>query len=304
VPTSTGPLLLFDDALQIVRDQVRFAGTETVPLDQSLGRVLAEDVVSDMDMPPFDKSAMDGYACRHADLQNELRVIETIPAGYAPQKTIGPNECSKIMTGAIVPAGADYVVQVECTVESGTDSIRITGATPRDNICKKAEDIRRGDTVLKKGVRIGPQHIGVLATAGYATPVVARQPIVGVVTTGDELVEPGSTPAPAQIRNSNGHQLCAQVRQAGGLATYYGIVSDTVAAIDAVVKQAAAACDVILLSGGVSMGEFDLVPGILAQNGFNLLFEKIAVNSARNIGGDFKSVGISFSTVALRAAIW
>ena len=109
----------------------------------------------------------------------------------------------------------------------------------------------------------------------------ARQPAVGVIATGDEIVEPGETPAPAQIRNSNGHQLCAQVRRAGGLPTYYGIVPDTPEALDAAIKQAAEDCDVILLSGGVSMGDFDLVPGILKKNGFNLLFEKIAVKPGK-----------------------
>ena len=128
---------------------------------------------------------------------------------------------------------------------------------------------------------IDPQHIGVLATVGCTNPLVACQPTVGVITTGDEIVEPGDTPSAVQIRNSNVHQLCAQVRRAGGLPTYYGIVRDTAEALDAVVKQAAKSSDVILLSGGVSMGDFDLVPGVLKQNGFDLLFEKVAVKPGK-----------------------
>lgn len=278
---SPEPMLPFDDACRIIRSQARYTGSETVVLDQALGRILAEDVASDMDMPPFDKSAMDGYACRRTDLQNELRVIEMIPAGQLPRKKTGSGECSKIMTGAAIPAGADCVVPVEVTQETGEKNVRITGEVPHDNICRQAEDIRSGDIVLKKGVRIDPQHIGVLATVGCTHPLVARQPTVGVITTGDEIVEPGNIPAAAQIRNSNGHQLCAQIQRVGGLPTYYGIVPDATEALDAVVKQATEACDVILLSGGVSMGDFDFVPGILKENGFDLLFEKIAVKPGK-----------------------
>ncbi|MEN8255516.1 MAG: gephyrin-like molybdotransferase Glp, partial [Verrucomicrobiota bacterium] len=281
MPISPEPMPAFDAARRIILEQTRCTGSEAVPLEQALGRILAEDVASDMDMPPFDKSAMDGYACRRADLQTELRVIEIIPAGQSPQKEIGSGECSKIMTGAAVPSGADCVVPVEITRETGNGRIEVTDELTRDNICRQAEDIHKGDTVLEKGTRIDPQHIGVLATVGCTHPLVARQPVVGVITTGDEIVEPGDTPAPAQIRNSNGHQLCAQVQRAGGLPTYYGIVPDTAEALDAVVKQATEACDVILLSGGVSMGDFDLVPGILKQNGFDLLFEKIAVKPGK-----------------------
>jgi len=274
-------MLPFDDACRIIRNQTRYTGSETVALDQALGRILAEDVASDMDMPPFDKSAMDGYACRRTDLKNELLVIEVIPAGQSPQKEIGSGECSKIMTGAAVPSGADCVVPVEITRETSDGRIEITDELSSDNICRQAEDIHRDDMVLEKGACIGPQHIGVLATVGCTNPLVARQAAVGVIATGDEIVEPGETPAPAQIRNSNGHQLCAQVRRAGGLPTYYGIVPDTTEALDAAIKQAAEDCDVILLSGGVSMGDFDLVPGILKKNGFNLLFEKIAVKPGK-----------------------
>lgn len=274
---SAGHMQLFDDARRLIQDQAHPLGTEPVALEHALGRILAADVVSDMDMPPFDKSAMDGYACRREDLAGDLRVVETIPAGTPPQKRVGPGECSKIMTGAIVPEGADCVVQVEITEAASPGSIRCTGKSTRDNICRQAEDIRRGDTVLHKGEWILPQHVAVLATVGCVQPTVAKRPTVGVVTTGDEIVEPGDRPAQAQIRNSNGPQLCAQVRQAGALDRYYGIVADTEEALDTVVRQAVAECDVLLMSGGVSMGDFDLVPSVLKRNGLTLLFEKIAV---------------------------
>ena len=267
----------FDDALGIVMAQARLLGSERVDLGDAQGRILAEDVVSDIDMPPFDKSAMDGYACRREDLAGDLSVLETIAAGTVPQHRVGVGECSKIMTGAIVPEGADCVVQVELTEETGPGAVRITGESTRDNICRRAEDIRHGDMILPRGAKILPAHIGMLATVGCARPLVARQPAVGVLATGDELVEPAVTPGPSQIRNSNGPQLCAQVEQAGGRATYFGIIPDTEEALDAAVKQAAATCDVILMSGGVSMGDFDLVPDVLARNGVRFLVEKVAI---------------------------
>ncbi len=279
--TSPKPVPSFEEAFRVASDTVRFTGAELVQLDQAVGRILAEDVVSDMDMPPFNKSAMDGYACRRGDLGSELRMVETIPAGRPPTRSVGRGECSKIMTGAAVPEGADCVVPVEITRCSDEGAVTITGELTRDNICFQAEDIRAGDIVLHKGTPIAPQHIGVLATVGRARPPVARRPTVGIITTGDEIVEPDATPSPAQIRNSNGHQLSAQVQRAGAIPKYYGIVPDTVEALDTAVKQAIDDCDVILLSGGVSMGDFDLVPGVLKQNGFDLLFEKIAIKPGK-----------------------
>ena len=137
----------------------------------------------------------------------------------------------QIMTGAAVPSGADCVVPVEITRATIDGRIEVADELSRDNICRQAEDIHRDDTVLEKGACIGPQHIGVLATVGCTNPLVARQPAVGVIATGDEIVEPGETPAPAQIRNSNGHQLCAQVRRAGGLPTYCAGRTDPTAVV-------------------------------------------------------------------------
>jgi molybdopterin molybdotransferase len=274
-------MISFNEAQRIAMEAALPLGSERVALEQSLGRILAQDVVSDIDMPPFNKSAMDGYACRRQDLKNELLVIETIPAGICPGKTVGENECSKIMTGAMVPQGADCVVMVEYTEPASESSIRHLKDTTKDNICRQGEDIRIGDTVLTKGACILPQHIAVLATVGCTAPQVARKPRVGIIATGSELVEPSEKASGAKIRNSNGWQLTAQAEQMGCIATHYGIAIDTEEALDSAIKKAMAENDVIVLSGGVSMGDYDLVPGILKQNGIELLFTEVAIKPGR-----------------------
>jgi len=259
----------------------RLVGAEQVALESALGRILAADVPSDMDLPPFNKSAMDGYACRRADLANTLEVIETIPAGVVPRKPIGPNQCAKIMTGGQAPDGADCVIMVEHTENPTEDTVRFVGEDMNDNICLKGEDARKGDIVLRRGARLNPAAIAALATVGCCRPLVSKRVRVGIITTGDEIVEPDQTPTQPQIRNSNGSQLLAQAKEMGAAARYFGIARDTDDALDAKVKEAAAASDVILLSGGVSMGDFDLVPGMLRQNGFELLFENVATKPGK-----------------------
>ncbi len=274
-------MLSFEDALKIILDSARPLGTERVKIDASAGRVLAEDVRSDIDMPPFNKSAMDGFACRRADLGIALTVIETLPAGALPTKTIGPGQSAKIMTGGVVPEGADCVIMKEYVETMADDTVRFVGQKTKGNICFKGEDVKACDVVLKKGEILKPQHIAVLASVGCPEPLVAMLPKVGVISTGDELVDAASVPGPSQIRNSNSYQLVAQAQRLGAIATNYGIAKDTDEAIDSVFKKAIAENDVIVVSGGVSVGDFDLVPGILKQNGIRLLLEKIAVKPGR-----------------------
>jgi molybdopterin molybdotransferase len=224
---------------------------------------------------------MDGFACRRADLANELTVIETIPAGVLPQKAIGPNQCAKIMTGAVVPAGADCVIMVEHTENTTQDRIRFIGEETNDNICLKSEDVREGDIVLRAGCKIAAQYIAVLASHGCMKPLVALQPRVGIIATGNELIEPAKKPTACQIRNSNGFQLAAQVTSVGAIATNYGIAADNEEVIDSMVKKAIAENDIVILSGGVSVGDYDLVRKILKENNVKLLFEKVAVKPGR-----------------------
>ncbi|MFC1677513.1 gephyrin-like molybdotransferase Glp [Planctomycetota bacterium] len=274
-------MLEFGKALEAVLASVSRLGTERVDFGGVLNRILAEDIKSDMDIPPFNKSAMDGYACRMADLGSELTVIEVIPAGTVCQKTIQQNQCSKIMTGAMVPKGADCVIMVEYVEEAAKDRIRFVGHKSSDNICLKAEDIKAGEVVLCRGTRLRPQHIAVLASTGNTQPLVFKAPKVSVIATGSELVEPADKPGLSQIRNSNSFQLAAQIESIQSAAINYGVAGDTVEQIDIVFKQAIRQSDVVIVSGGVSAGDFDFVPDILRQNGVKLLFEKIAIKPGK-----------------------
>jgi molybdopterin molybdotransferase len=274
-------MLPFEKAFKIVLNSAYLLGTERVALARAANRILADDVKSDIDMPPFNKSAMDGFACRREDLTNELTIIETIPAGVAPKNVIGRNQCAKIMTGAVVPQGADCVIMVEFTETPGENTVRFTSKETAGNICVKAENIKAGQTVLSKGTLIKPQHLATLAAIGCANPCVAVRPKVGIIATGNELVEPSQSPSLSQIRDSNSFQLAGQVETVGAVTKNYGIVRDTRQAIDAAIKTAIAESDVVLISGGVSVGDFDFVPEILKENGIELMFEKIAIKPGK-----------------------
>nr|NQU93465.1 molybdopterin molybdotransferase MoeA [Bacteroidota bacterium] len=256
-------MIEFEQAYNIVINAAEIAGTEAVTLAEAQGRILATDVDSDMDMPPFDKSAVDGYACRKEDLEGDLEVIELVPAGRMPEKRIVSGTCAKVMTGGVVPEGADTVIMVEHTRDSGENTIRFIENKTNQNICFRGEDIKQNEVVLKKGTLIRPQEIAVLASVGCVNPLVFKQPVVGVISTGDELVEPNEKPLPSQIRNSNAAQLMAQIRRAGAIAEYFGIASDTEESTRELITKALDKCDMVLLTGGVSMGDFDYVPKVL-----------------------------------------
>jgi molybdopterin molybdotransferase len=274
-------MIPFTEAYEIVMAAGRLLETERVALRDALHRVLAEDVRSDMDMPPFDKSAMDGYACRRSDLPGPLEVVESIQAGYVPMRAISRGQCSKIMTGAPIPEGADCVVMVEQSVALDGGRVQFLVNTTAPNICSRGEDIRAGDLVLARGTLLEPRHIAVLAATGCVAPRVYRRPRVGVIATGDELVEPDVTPEPSQIRTSNSYQICAQVRRGNAVPAYYGIARDTEFDLDAAMKRAMAENDVLIMSGGVSMGDFDLVPEVMRKNGFEIRFDSIAIKPGK-----------------------
>ncbi len=271
-----------EKAIQIVLDSAIQLETESVSLDKACSRIVSSDIQSDMDMPPFDKSAMDGYACKTADLEKPLKVIETIPAGTTPKHHIGTGECSKIMTGGVVPKGADCVVKVELS-EENKGYVMITGKSSGRNICYQAEDVKTGDMVIPQGSYISPAEIAVLASVGCDPVPVARRPVLGIIATGSELVEPAQKPAPAQIRNSNSYQLLTQIERAGCIAKYFGIAEDTPEAIGSIIEQQISSVDIFLLSGGVSMGDYDYVPDVLKEKGFELLFHKVAIKPGKPI---------------------
>ena len=178
-------MIKFEEAYTIVKDSIIVLGTEHVTFSESVNRVLAEDVNSDIEMPPFDKSAVDGYACKAEDLDLPLEIIEVVQAGQTPSKTVQTGQCTHIMTGAPVPKGADTVVMVEYT-EVENNKVSILRKQSKTNISYRAEDVKEGQTVLKKGILIKPQHIAIFASVGYVNVLVSKQVRVGVISTGDK----------------------------------------------------------------------------------------------------------------------
>jgi molybdopterin molybdotransferase len=265
----------------VIKNTKHLHSFEEVSLWESLGRVLAVDIVSDINMPPFNKSAVDGFACRRADIEGTLIVIEVIPAGKMPTNKVEKGQCSKIMTGAPVPEGADCVVMVEDIDEVSENVIKCITKFSKTNIAPFAQDVRIGDVVLAKGVLIEPQHIAILAAVGIDKVEVSKKPIVTVLTTGDELVETEVKPKGSQIRNSNGHQLYTQVIRAGGSPIYGGIVNDVPSLTKQAISNALNKSDIVVLTGGVSMGDFDFVPQILQELDVELKFQTIAVQPGK-----------------------
>jgi molybdopterin molybdotransferase len=246
---------------------------ECLPLEEALGRVLAEDVVAKNDLPPFDNSAMDGYAVRavdtvEADADNPvcLTISAVIPAGHASDKPVLVGEAAKIMTGAPLPAGADAVVQSEETEDRGSEVAILQSAKPGKNVRRAGEDVTRGDMVLPAGTVLGPGEIGLLASLGFPTLMVHRLPRVAIISTGSELVEVDQPIGPGQIRNSNGYALGAQCRQVGVRADLLGIVADDYESTRCLVERGLE-YDVLLTSGGVSVGEFDFVKDVQDELG-------------------------------------
>lgn len=254
-----------DEALRIVLEHTPRLEAVEVPLIDAVGACLAEPVASDIDLPPFDKSAMDGYAVRAGDVAEtpaDLTVIEELPAGVAPTKEIGPGRCAKIMTGAPVPAGADMVIMVEDTEPAGQGRVRILAAHPdRRNICRRGEDIRAGRTVLEPGHVVRAAEVGLLASVGRDRVRIHRRPHVAVLGTGNELVPVTETPGPGRIRDSNSWSLMACCRRAGVQVKRLGVARDAEADLKEKIGPGLR-YDVLLVSGGVSMGDWDLVPKI------------------------------------------
>lgn len=274
-------MITLDDAFDIVMKSVFETGTEIIPFMESMGCILAEDVISDVDMPPFNRSAVDGYACNKNDLYAALEVIEVIPAGIQAKKPVGKNQCSKIMTGAATPVGSDFVFMIEDSEVLPSGKVRYIGTETKQNISKKGEDVRKGDIVLNKGKLIRPQEIAVLASVGHTIVKIRKPPDIGIISTGDELVEPSEVPGVSQIRNINACQLLSQVKRAGGHGRYYGITPDVESVTFDVIVKALKENDIVLLTGGVSMGDFDFIPLLLKKAGVKILFDQINVQPGK-----------------------
>jgi molybdopterin molybdotransferase len=281
-------MLAVEAAQTIILQQAQPLPAQLAPLTPAfLGAVLTEEVVSDLDSPPYDKAMMDGYAVRSSDLAQgkaSLIVIEEITAGKTPDKTVGAGQASRIMTGAPIPPGADAVIQVERTRMLDPGRVEIDDRPPKPglNILPRGVEVRRGDVVLRPGDRLRPQEFGVLATLGRTSVQVVPLPRVNILSTGDEVVEAGQEPGPGQIRNSNGPMLTAQVCRAGGVPRYLGIARDELASLRSLVQEGLQG-DVLVLSGGVSAGKLDLVPGVLQSAGVFAHFHKVAMKPGKPV---------------------
>ena len=274
-------MITFEKAFDIVMNSVFETGAEIIPFENSSQRILDEDIVSDIDMPPFNRSAVDGYACKRSEINGELEVVETIAAGKVPFMMVGKNQCSKIMTGALVPDGCDVVFMVEESEILQNGKIKFTGRDSKLNMSFRGEDVRNGDVVLGKHKLIQPQDIALMASVGHTKVRVKKKPLVGIISTGNELIHPDAKPQISQIRNSNAYQLAAQVLRAGGERIDYGIAPDNEQITFNIINEAIQKCDVVLITGGVSMGDFDFVPSVLERSGVKILFNRVNVQPGK-----------------------
>jgi len=283
-------MIEMDDAIRIVMENTQLIDVVSVDLMDALGHTLAEDVRSDINMPPFDKATMDGYALQGQDIASAsgatpviLDVIEEIPAGTVPQKVVGAGQASRIMTGAPVPEGADTVIMVEDTEsEADGQKVRVLDVTEvGENIARLGEDVTVDQVVLEKGAFIRPPEIGILAAMGVVSVPVYRKPVVGVIATGSEVVEPSEVPQPGQIRNSNGYSMMAQALRASAETKYLGIVEDDADSLRQVIGEGLETCDVVMLSGGVSAGVYDLVQDAMRELGVEVLFDRIRMKPGK-----------------------
>jgi molybdopterin molybdotransferase len=257
---------------------------EPVALLESMHRILREDILADADSPRFDKAIRDGFAVRFEDLARipaELEVIGESRAGAGLDVAIRPGQCCEIMTGAPLPPGANAVVMVEHTERLSLERVRISKtARENDGLLRRGAEARKGDQILQIGRRIGVADLGVLAGTGKSTVLVSRKPRVAVVATGDELVEVDQTPEPGQIRNSNSYTICAQVQEAGAEPLPLGIGRDNLQDLRTKIAKGLEQ-DILIVSGGVSMGKYDLVETVFAEFGVDVLFDKVAMKPGK-----------------------
>jgi molybdopterin molybdotransferase len=268
---------------RILADVATVAPEETLPVARGLGRVLARDVRAPFDVPPADNSAVDGYAVRAADLAPgglaRLRVIADLPAGAVFEGRVGPRETLRIMTGAAMPAGADTVVPQELSERAG-EWVELRAVEPGANVRARGEDIRTDEVVLRAGAVLRPQDLGIVASLGFAELAVHRRPKVALLSTGDEVVEPGRPRTSGQIYDANRFSLGGMVEGAGAELSDLGIVPDVRETLRDRLLEAARSADAVLTSGGVSVGDYDLVKAVLAEIG-SIDFWQVAMQPGR-----------------------
>lgn len=280
-------MIKFEKAYAIALNKAKRLNTVKIPVERSIGRVLAENVKARIDIPPFDKSAMDGYALRAGDISKvpqALRCKGVIKAGRSPKETIKRGESIKIMTGSPLPVGADSVVMVEYTEkDSKKNCVRVLkGVGSGENVCLRGEDIRRGDLVLRRGRLMRAPEVAIAATLGHAKVKVYRMPSVAILNTGDEIVEPGGVLRHGNIYNSNGPMLTSLLSSMNVDVEYLGIAKDSKSNLRRSISRGLKK-DILLVSGGVSMGDYDLVPAALKDCGVKKIFHKIRIKPGKPV---------------------
>ena len=272
-----------EEARALLAESVRPLGVEQVSRQEALGRTLAEDVTAPLDQPPFDRSPLDGYALRSADLTGaspehpvSLRVVETVYAGGVPSRALGPGEAIRIMTGAMLPRGCDCVLQHERT-DNGLEQVQIYAAlSPHDNYCDRGEDYRTGEVLLPAGTVVDAAAVGVLASAGLSSVPVRRRPVVRVLSTGDEVVSPDLHPLPAgKIYGSNQELLTARLRELGVSDVRGLLIGDDPREVADTMAQLLGECDLLITTGGVSAGDKDIFHEALPLLGAERVFWKV-----------------------------
>ena len=279
----------FEDAGKKISSRAKALKIETIPLEKSLGRVLAEDIKAKEQIPPFRKSTMDGYALRASDLASVddehtvlLDVIADLPAGKVSRAKLKPKQAVRIMTGAPIPEGADAVVKVEDTEKKGEKVLIKRRVDVGSYIGEAGEDVKKGELILQKGENIGAPEMGMLASLGFSQVKVTKKPIVAIIPTGDELIEPGAKPRPGKIRNSNAYALLGLALKAGAEPKYMGIAPDKKSLLRKKISQAKKA-DIVVLSGGVSVGDYDLVKDQLKAFGVKPVFWQVMIKPGKPI---------------------
>src|SRR6266508_6030461 len=273
-------LLSIEDALARILERVRPLPSETIPIEEAAGRVLAEDVPAVVDLPPFPSSAMDGFAVRAADTPGKLPVVARIAAGVPAPRALAPGEAMAIATGGVVPEGADSVIPIEYVVDRDNE-VEITSAVGQDdNVRPKGGDVTAGDVVVSSGARLHAAQIGALAAAGLAEIVCARRPRVAILATGTELRRPGEVLGPGEVYEANGVLLAAALASAGAAMERLPAVADDEAAHRDALERGLQA-DVLVTSGGVSVGPHDLVRGLLRELGAEEVFWGVAVKPGK-----------------------
>lgn len=270
------------EAIERVLEHVTPLGEEKVALEKAYGRVLSEPIIATHHVPPFNRSAFDGYAIRaqdstHASPQHPVsfRVIGEIGAGHVGDKPIGENEAYRIMTGALLPDSADAIVMLENTVETSDGFRMMEPLKSGDNVSFKGEDAKEGEVLIEAGTKIHPGTIALLATFGYAEVKVGKQPVAGILATGTELLDVTDPLEPGKIRNSNGPMIQAQLDRMGIESKSYGMMEDDLDACVRIVERALEETDFLITTGGVSVGDYDYLPAIYERIGATVLFDKV-----------------------------